>query len=97
MNEDILKGKWNDIKGEIKTNWGKLTDDDLDQTKGNVTSIAGIIQEKYGHAKEEVSQKLNDLFSRFSGSANDSAKDASSTLSRTTESAKENLRDTDRH
>ena len=34
MNEDILKGKWKEIKGEIKQKWGKLTDDDLAQVEG---------------------------------------------------------------
>ncbi|MCR4308879.1 MAG: hypothetical protein NUW14_02480 [Deltaproteobacteria bacterium] len=25
MNEDVLKGKWNEIKGGVKEKWGKLT------------------------------------------------------------------------
>ena len=35
MNEDRLKGKWNQIKGELKKKWGKLTDDDLTYTEGH--------------------------------------------------------------
>ena len=64
MNTDIIKGKWMEVKGEILNKWGKLTDSELDQTKGNITSIAGLIQQRYGDLKEDVSAKLNDIFER---------------------------------
>ena len=34
MNAEILKGQWNEIKGDIKAKWGKLTDDDLTEIEG---------------------------------------------------------------
>ena len=37
MNEDILKGKWHEMKGEVKKQWGKLTDDDLKTISGAVS------------------------------------------------------------
>lgn len=97
MNESSVKGKWNEIKGEIQTTWGKLTADDLDQTKGNLTSIAGLIQQKYGHAKEEVMNKLNELTARFSGEAKDKVDEAKSYSADKTEDAKESLRKEPRH
>jgi uncharacterized protein YjbJ (UPF0337 family) len=66
MNEDTIKGTWNEIKGEIKTQWGKMTDDELDKTLGNAVSIAGLVQQRYGAKKEEVQTKLDSIFSKFS-------------------------------
>jgi uncharacterized protein YjbJ (UPF0337 family) len=66
MNEDMIKGKWKEIKGEILTFWGKLTDDELDKTSGNLESIAGIVQQRYGIKKEEIQDKLHGIVSKFS-------------------------------
>jgi len=65
MNDDIIKGKWTELKGEIKTQWGNLTDDELDKSQGNVVSIIGLILQKYGSKKEEVQEQMNGLMSRF--------------------------------
>ena len=65
LNADILKGKWKEIKGEIRTHWGKLTDDEVEKTAGNLTSIAGIIEQRYGEKKEEVEKKLNAISAKF--------------------------------
>jgi uncharacterized protein YjbJ (UPF0337 family) len=66
MNNDIIKGKWNEIKGEIRTQWGKMTEDELETSSGNMTSIAGLIQQRYGAKKEEVQEKLNGILEKFS-------------------------------
>lgn len=65
FNEQILKGKWNEIKGEIRTQWGKLTENELNQASGNLTSLAGIIQQRYGIKKEEAQEKLQKIASKF--------------------------------
>ncbi|WP_373084759.1 CsbD family protein [Sneathiella sp.] len=61
MNEDILKGKWKQLKGDIQKKWGKLTDDDLDQIDGNREKFVGRIQENYGIAKEEADSMLDEF------------------------------------
>lgn len=66
LNEDTIKGKWNEIKGEIRTHWGKMSDDELEKSSGNITSIAGLIQQRYGSKKEEVHEKLNQILAKFS-------------------------------
>lgn len=65
MNQDQTQGKWQEIKGEIRKAWGNITGDDLEQTKGNMEAIGGLIVQKYGSKKEEVSQSLKDIFERF--------------------------------
>ncbi len=59
MNENIFKGKWKEVKGEIVKSWGRLTDDELEQTKGDFSKIAGLVQQKYGETQESVRDRLN--------------------------------------
>ena len=59
MNPNIFSGKWKEIKGEIAKSWGKITDDELEQTKGDLVKIAGLIQQKYGETQESVKERLN--------------------------------------
>lgn len=66
MNNEVLKGKWKEIKGEIITQWGKMTDDEVEQTTGNLISITGLIQQKYGEKKEEIENKLSSIVAKFS-------------------------------
>ena len=60
MNKDILKGKWEQLKGDVQKKWGKLTNDDLDVISGNSKKLAGKIQEKYGVSKEEAEKQVDD-------------------------------------
>lgn len=62
MNSDILKGKWKQFKGEIKENWGKLTDDDLDRIEGEYDQLVGRIQERYGYSREEAEREVDEYF-----------------------------------
>jgi uncharacterized protein YjbJ (UPF0337 family) len=73
MNEEILKGKWKEIKGEVQRTWGNLTNDELEKAKGNATSIAGLVQQKYGMKKEEAESQVNDLFGKFGRSTDENA------------------------
>jgi uncharacterized protein YjbJ (UPF0337 family) len=61
MNTDVLKGKWLQLKGSVKEQWGKLTDDDVDRVSGSMDRLVGVIQEKYGYQKQEA-QKQVDAF-----------------------------------
>jgi uncharacterized protein YjbJ (UPF0337 family) len=58
MNEDILRGKWTKMRGQVKEWWGLLTDDDLDRIDGNVDQLAGALQERYGYAREEAEREI---------------------------------------
>jgi uncharacterized protein YjbJ (UPF0337 family) len=63
MNDNIVKGKWTELKGEIRKAWGQLTDDELDETRGDLGKIAGIVQRKYGETQEAIRNKLNSFAS----------------------------------
>ena len=65
MNEDILKGKWKEMKGEVKEQWGKLTDDDLSQIEGREDQLVGLLQKKYGYAKEKAQEEYKGFASRY--------------------------------
>jgi len=59
MNKDILKGQWKQASGTLKENWGKLTDDDLQEIDGSLEVFQGKMQEKYGMKKEEAEKEFN--------------------------------------
>ena len=61
MNEDILKGKWNEMKGEVKKKWGKLTDDDLMVISGEKEKLVGVLQTKYGYAKDNAEKEYKEF------------------------------------
>lgn len=65
INEDIVKGKWLEVKGEIQKTWGKLTSDEIEATKGDVKSLAGIIQQRYGDASENIHEQYTLLLSKI--------------------------------
>ena len=65
MNQDILKGKWKQMRGEVKQFWGKLTDDDLDQVDGASDKLEGRLQERYGYSKAEAKNELDKFMKRM--------------------------------
>ena len=58
MNSDTLKGQWLQLKGEVKRQWGKLTDDDITLVNGDMEKLAGVIQERYGYARERAQEEI---------------------------------------
>jgi uncharacterized protein YjbJ (UPF0337 family) len=64
MNTDIIQGKWHQLKGSVKAQWGKLTDDELDQVDGNAEKLVGLVQERYGYAKQRAEQEVDSFFAR---------------------------------
>ena len=65
MNEDILKGKWKEIKGSVKEKWGKLTDDDLAEVEGMQEKLEGLLQTKYGYSKDKAQQEYSKFINDY--------------------------------
>ena len=65
LNQDIVNGKWTEIKGEIQKAWGKLTSDEIEQTKGDIKSIEGLVQQKYGNEHDKFHGKLSEIIAPF--------------------------------
>lgn len=62
---NVMDGKWKQIKGRVKQQWGKLTDDDLDKIEGNREELVGRIQEAYGKNRQEVEKEVNSFFDKL--------------------------------
>ncbi len=58
MNWDRIQGDWKQLTGRVKEQWGKLTDDDLSVVAGRREQLAGMIQERYGVAKDEAEKQV---------------------------------------
>jgi uncharacterized protein YjbJ (UPF0337 family) len=59
MNKDILQGQWKQIRGEAKSWWGKLTDDDLTRVAGKFDTLTGVLQEKYGYTRQQAEAEID--------------------------------------
>ena len=66
MNEDVFGGLWKQLKGQVRQQWGKLTDDDLETIGGSKDEVIGRIQERYGWERERAEMEVNDFFDRHS-------------------------------
>lgn len=65
FNEEILKGKWPEIKIEIKSQWRRLTENEIEQTNGNLQSLFSIIEQRYGARQDEIQVKLDSIAVKF--------------------------------
>jgi uncharacterized protein YjbJ (UPF0337 family) len=61
MNHDQKEGKWKQLKGKLREQWGKLTDDELDKARGNAEYLVGRIQEHYGTSREEAMRRIREI------------------------------------
>jgi uncharacterized protein YjbJ (UPF0337 family) len=61
MNTDRTAGNWKQIKGKVKEQWGRLTDDDLTVLEGHGEQLAGKLQERYGIARDEAERQAREF------------------------------------
>ena len=80
FNENSIKGKWLEIKGEVQKSGGKLTNDELERTKGDMKAIGGLIQQRYGEAQASSEKKLAEIVKRFEDTKDAGVKKAKDTL-----------------
>jgi len=60
MNWDRIEGNWKQMKGTVRQQWAKFTDDDLEYIAGQHERFVGKIQERYGYAKDEAERQVSD-------------------------------------
>ena len=65
MNLDTIQGKWKQMMGDVKIQWGKLTDDDMTQIDGNKDKLIGMVQERYGKSKEAAQAEVNKFYEKY--------------------------------
>lgn len=63
--DDILKGRWKQLRGQVKEQWGKLTDDDLDQIEGRRDQLIGALQTRYGYAQNEAERRVDEFLGDY--------------------------------
>lgn len=63
MNSEYLKGNWNQLKGRVRRQWGKLTKDELDIIRGDQEILIGKIQEHYGRSRDEAEREVREWLS----------------------------------
>lgn len=66
MNASHIKGAWQELRGLVREQWGKLTDDDLDLIAGRRDRLIGVLQRRYGTAKDIVERKVTAFERRVS-------------------------------
>jgi uncharacterized protein YjbJ (UPF0337 family) len=66
MNWDVVKGKWKELKGEARMQWGKLTDDDLQEVAGEKDKLLGKLQQRYGWTRDEAERAADEYFAHRS-------------------------------
>lgn len=59
MNWDRVTGNWKEMSGKAKQQWGKLTDDDMTKMKGRREELEGVIQNRYGYAKDKAKSEVD--------------------------------------
>ncbi len=57
--KDILMGKWHELKGQVRNQWGKITDDDLTRLSGKAEELAGVLQQRYGYSRAQAEKEID--------------------------------------
>jgi uncharacterized protein YjbJ (UPF0337 family) len=68
MDANALQGQWQKVWGDIRSKWGKLTNDDLDQIAGSKDKLVGTLQERYGYMWDEAREMVDRYLDEYSES-----------------------------
>jgi len=64
-NEDILQGKWKQLKGNVRKQWGNFTNDDIDRIQGTQEELIGLLQERYGYERAHAEKELRNWLDKY--------------------------------
>lgn len=65
MDNDRIKGNWTELKGRMREAFGVLTDDDLEEAKGDREQLEGKLQQKLGKSKDDARKALDDILAKI--------------------------------
>ena len=65
MNTDTFEGRWRQMRGELRSWWGKLSDNDFEKIAGKKDRLIGMLQEKYGYTREAAQQEIDRRFREY--------------------------------
>jgi uncharacterized protein YjbJ (UPF0337 family) len=65
MNTDIFEGQWRQMRGELRSWWGRLSDNDFEKIAGKKDRLIGMLQEKYGYTREAAQQEMDRRFREY--------------------------------
>jgi uncharacterized protein YjbJ (UPF0337 family) len=65
VNNDIVEGKWMQLRGKVKQRWGNLTDSDLDKANGKADELAGLLKEKYGYSADKAKMEVDSFLKEY--------------------------------
>ena len=60
MDWNIIEGKWKELKGQAREEWGKFTDDELEEIGGKKDVLVGKLKQKYGYASDEAHRQVDE-------------------------------------
>lgn len=87
MNRNMIEGQWETLKGNVRTKWGKLTNDDLEQAHGKFEKLSGALQTRYGMAKDKAEQELDAFILSVAKTAEKAAKGAEKVVDKVVDKA----------
>lgn len=61
VNEQQLRGRWDEVRGKVRERWGQLTSDEMDEVRGDATQLVGLIERRTGESREAIERYLNEL------------------------------------
>jgi uncharacterized protein YjbJ (UPF0337 family) len=64
MNKEIIKGNWKELKGFLKQQWGKFTDDEIQQMQGSYDELVGHLEKKYGYQKDQAEKEISQFLEK---------------------------------
>ncbi len=64
MNWENVRGDWDQLKGKVRSTWGKLTDDDITVIHGKWDQLVGKLRERYGYQKDRAEREVDDFLKK---------------------------------
>lgn len=65
MNKKTFKGKWRQMRGAIKEEWGQLTDDEIQSLQGRADRLLGLLEERYGYTRQKAEEEIGRFLKKY--------------------------------